>query len=234
VFARTPRLKVKAVDEKRSDKADAVRISEVLKVAELAEYLRVHPATVYRLLRRKQLPGFRVGGGMALQPRRKSIAGATKRRTPWRPAPRGAPSETRKRQKQTSRRFRFSPVVSASTRSWDRIKRLYPSPPRLYLASYGQGPSASAKPTSPRRPDAGRPTNSSTWSDWEIRFNNCASPSIVPVRKRFPHVQQVWAVFPKRFRSRFFINPARQREACWEVRPQLYVHDLTQRKRRKF
>ena len=49
-------------DEKRSDKADSTPAPEVLKVAELAEYLRVHPTTVYRLLRRKQLPGFRVGG----------------------------------------------------------------------------------------------------------------------------------------------------------------------------
>ena len=49
-------------DEKRSEKADSTSAQEVLKVAELAEYLRVHPATVYRLLRRKQLPGFRVGG----------------------------------------------------------------------------------------------------------------------------------------------------------------------------
>ena len=49
-------------DEQRSDKADSVPVKDVLKVAELAEYLRVHPATVYRLLRRKQLPGFRVGG----------------------------------------------------------------------------------------------------------------------------------------------------------------------------
>jgi excisionase family DNA binding protein len=49
-------------DEKRSDKADSVPVPGVLKVAELAEYLRVNPATVYRLLRRKQLPGFRVGG----------------------------------------------------------------------------------------------------------------------------------------------------------------------------
>ena len=49
-------------DRKRSDKADSVPHQKVLKVAELAEYLRIHSATVYRLLRRKQLPGFRVGG----------------------------------------------------------------------------------------------------------------------------------------------------------------------------
>ena len=33
----------------------------MLTVRELSEYLRVHPTTVYRLLRAKQLPGFRVG-----------------------------------------------------------------------------------------------------------------------------------------------------------------------------
>jgi excisionase family DNA binding protein len=49
-------------DEKRSDKEDSVPVPEILKVAELAEYLRLNPATVYRLLRREQLPGFRVGG----------------------------------------------------------------------------------------------------------------------------------------------------------------------------
>ena len=36
--------------------------STLLTVKELAEYLRVHPATIYRLLRAKQIPGFRVGG----------------------------------------------------------------------------------------------------------------------------------------------------------------------------
>jgi excisionase family DNA binding protein len=33
----------------------------ILTVKELAEYLRVHPTTVYRLLSTKQIPGFRVG-----------------------------------------------------------------------------------------------------------------------------------------------------------------------------
>jgi len=33
----------------------------ILTVRELSEYLRVHPTTVYRLLREKQIPGFRVG-----------------------------------------------------------------------------------------------------------------------------------------------------------------------------
>jgi excisionase family DNA binding protein len=35
---------------------------KVLTVAELAEYLRVHPSTIYRLLKRRQVPAFRVAG----------------------------------------------------------------------------------------------------------------------------------------------------------------------------
>ena len=34
----------------------------VFTVGELAEYLRVHPSTIYRLLERKELPAFKVGG----------------------------------------------------------------------------------------------------------------------------------------------------------------------------
>ena len=33
----------------------------VLTVRELADYLKVHPSTVYRLLRERQLPAFKVG-----------------------------------------------------------------------------------------------------------------------------------------------------------------------------
>jgi excisionase family DNA binding protein len=36
--------------------------STILTVRELSEHLRVHPTTVYRLLRSRQIPGFRVGG----------------------------------------------------------------------------------------------------------------------------------------------------------------------------
>ncbi len=36
--------------------------STILTVGELADYLRVHPSTIYRLLERKEIPGFRVGG----------------------------------------------------------------------------------------------------------------------------------------------------------------------------
>lgn len=36
-------------------------MAEVLRLTEVAEYLRVHPSTIYRLLRRKELPAFKVG-----------------------------------------------------------------------------------------------------------------------------------------------------------------------------
>lgn len=35
--------------------------ARVLTVRELAEYLRVHPSTIYRLLKARRLPGFRIG-----------------------------------------------------------------------------------------------------------------------------------------------------------------------------
>jgi len=34
---------------------------EIMTVAELAAYLRVHPSTIYRLLKAHKLPGFRIG-----------------------------------------------------------------------------------------------------------------------------------------------------------------------------
>jgi excisionase family DNA binding protein len=34
---------------------------EVMTTGELADYLRVHPSTVYKLLRRRDLPAFKVG-----------------------------------------------------------------------------------------------------------------------------------------------------------------------------
>ena len=33
----------------------------IMTVRELADYLRVHPTTIYRQLRRRQLPAFKVG-----------------------------------------------------------------------------------------------------------------------------------------------------------------------------
>jgi len=34
---------------------------KVMTVKELCDYLRIHQSTVYRLLKRRQLPGFKVG-----------------------------------------------------------------------------------------------------------------------------------------------------------------------------
>ena len=50
------------MDDTRSNKlGGSATPPKVLTVRELSEYLRVHPTTVYRLLRARQLPGFRVG-----------------------------------------------------------------------------------------------------------------------------------------------------------------------------
>jgi excisionase family DNA binding protein len=35
--------------------------SRIMTVTELADYLRVHPTTIYRQLKRRQLPAFKVG-----------------------------------------------------------------------------------------------------------------------------------------------------------------------------
>jgi excisionase family DNA binding protein len=34
----------------------------IITVSELADYLRVHRSTIYRLLKKSQLPGFKIGG----------------------------------------------------------------------------------------------------------------------------------------------------------------------------
>lgn len=36
-------------------------LPRVVTVKELSEYLRVHPSTIYKLVRRGELPGFRIG-----------------------------------------------------------------------------------------------------------------------------------------------------------------------------
>ena len=39
----------------------APSLPQILTVREIAEYLRVHPTTIYRLVRLKRIPGFLVG-----------------------------------------------------------------------------------------------------------------------------------------------------------------------------
>ena len=36
-------------------------MQDVLTLEEVAEYLRVHPTTIYRLLKKREIPAFRVG-----------------------------------------------------------------------------------------------------------------------------------------------------------------------------
>jgi excisionase family DNA binding protein len=42
------------------DRVEIIK-SRVLTVSEVSKYLRVHPSTVYRMLKKNQLPAFRVG-----------------------------------------------------------------------------------------------------------------------------------------------------------------------------
>ena len=37
------------------------RLSQVMTVREVSEYLRVHPSTIYKLVRHGELPAFRIG-----------------------------------------------------------------------------------------------------------------------------------------------------------------------------
>lgn len=36
-------------------------MSRVMRLEEVADYLRVHPSTIYRLLKKQQIPAFKVG-----------------------------------------------------------------------------------------------------------------------------------------------------------------------------
>ena len=56
--------------------------SGIMTVRELADYLRVHPTTIYRQLKLGQLPAFMGRQRMALQRRLRSIAGASNRTAP--------------------------------------------------------------------------------------------------------------------------------------------------------
>jgi excisionase family DNA binding protein len=44
-----------------SARSDSPLNTRVMTVTEIAEYLRIHRSTVYRLLKRQAIPGFRVG-----------------------------------------------------------------------------------------------------------------------------------------------------------------------------
>jgi len=46
---------------------DAALANQMLTAQELAVYLRVNRSTVYRLLKKKQLPGFRIGSEWRFQ-----------------------------------------------------------------------------------------------------------------------------------------------------------------------
>jgi excisionase family DNA binding protein len=36
-------------------------MAQVMKIDEVADYLHVHPSTIYRLLKRQELPAFKIG-----------------------------------------------------------------------------------------------------------------------------------------------------------------------------
>ena len=48
-------------DLNRSPQTNAAARDDIFTIKELSEHLRVHPTTIYRLLRQGRLPGFRVG-----------------------------------------------------------------------------------------------------------------------------------------------------------------------------
>jgi excisionase family DNA binding protein len=53
--------KIALVRKPKEEKAEMLADAKVLTVSELSEYLRVHRSTIYRLLKKGQLPGFKIG-----------------------------------------------------------------------------------------------------------------------------------------------------------------------------
>ncbi|HJU27581.1 MAG TPA: helix-turn-helix domain-containing protein [Candidatus Binataceae bacterium] len=53
--------KIALVRKSKEEKAKMLADAKVLTVSELSEYLRVHRSTIYRLLKKGQLPGFKIG-----------------------------------------------------------------------------------------------------------------------------------------------------------------------------
>jgi excisionase family DNA binding protein len=41
--------------------SDSPHNPRVMRVSEIAEYLKLHPTTIYRLLKRQAIPGFKIG-----------------------------------------------------------------------------------------------------------------------------------------------------------------------------
>lgn len=54
------RWRIGVRDLQRTQEGD-FRVSTILRLKEAAEYLRCHPSTIYRMLKRHELAGFRVG-----------------------------------------------------------------------------------------------------------------------------------------------------------------------------
>ena len=53
---------LRPIDQGRTNVPEAkYALPRVMTVRELSAYLRVHPSTIYKLLRRGELPGFRIG-----------------------------------------------------------------------------------------------------------------------------------------------------------------------------
>ena len=44
------------------------KLNTVLTIGEVAEILRVHPATIYRLVKKGALPAFKIGGNWRINP----------------------------------------------------------------------------------------------------------------------------------------------------------------------
>jgi len=57
----TPRKSTSSSKKPRRNMAEASQSDQIFTIKELSEHLRVHPTTIYRLLRQGHLPGFRVG-----------------------------------------------------------------------------------------------------------------------------------------------------------------------------
>jgi excisionase family DNA binding protein len=58
---KAPPQKTPPLGKAAQNMAQAAQSDQIFTIKELSEHLRVHPTTIYRLLRQGRLPGFRVG-----------------------------------------------------------------------------------------------------------------------------------------------------------------------------